>query len=262
MLAYTLVAATAAVALPVEANGAELSPHRAFYELNLAEVRGFVTDVRGAFAVEWRHACEGYTSEQRLWFVGRTDDGGSFDYDVRFSTWESADNRQMRFAMRSFAGGRLVEEVRGSAELPADGGPGRAVYTEPGNFEMQLPAGTVFPSEHMARLIDHAKSGDRVVSVDLFDGAGAGDDALAKVTAVIGDPLEAKEQDTTLPRAWPMALAYHELVETEGLGTPVFELSFDLTADGVMRRALLDYGEFALDAELDQIEMLNQPVCE
>ena len=269
MPGHVLLAAAFTASLPMGSASAQLLPHRAFYELSLAERRGYVADARGAFAIEWQRACDGFISHQRLWFVGSTDEGGSFDYDVRFSTWESADNTQMRFVMRSFAGGRLIEEFNGRAEVPADGGPGRAVYTEPGAFEIALPPGTVFPSRHIEALIEHALDGSRVASFDLFDGAGTGDDALAKVTAVIGDPLvapragdgEERAADGVTP-AWPIALAYHTLHESDGLGTPLFELSFDLTAEGVMRRATLDYGDFALDAELDEIEMLKAVPCE
>ncbi len=255
LIIKAVLAGTVAAFALVPQAAAQLAPHRAFYELSLADMRGALSDARGAFAIEWRHACEGYTSSQRLWFVGRTDDGRTFDYDVRFSTWESADSTEMSFSMRTFAAGRLVEEVRGDAAVPADGSPGVAVYKEPRDLEVALPPGTLFPSRHLERLIEGADQGKRMVSVDLFDGAGTGEEALAKVTAVIGEPRDAGGE-----RSWPMALAYHDVAE-DAIGTPQFELSFDLTARGVMRRAVLDYGDFALEAELDRIEMLMPAVC-
>jgi len=245
--------ASAAAAAP-----AQIMPHRALYELGLAGRTSTLVDADGAFAVEWRAQCEGIASRQRLWFVGSLPGGGELDYDVRFTTWESADDRRMRFSMRSYQDGRVVEEFRGQARMPEDGGPGRATYTVPKGVEMRLPPETLFPTAHMERLIDEAAAGAAVVSAALFDGAGVGSEALTFVTAAIGDPVAPRDE---IGRAWPMALAYHALAEG-GTDTPLFELSFELSEAGVMRHVRLDYGAFALKAELERFERLSPPRCE
>lgn len=250
------VLAGAAAALP-----AELAPHRAYYELVLAGESSHLIDAEGAFAVEWQAHCEGVAGRQRLWFVGRLPDGGAFDYDVRFTTFESADDRHMRFSMRSYQEGDLIEEFRGQARMPEDGGAGRATYTVPAGVEMRLPPNTLFPTRHVERLIERAEAGAPVDSFGLFDGAGVGSDALSFVTAAIGEPVPpAPDATGQSERAWPVALAYHPVAEGDG-GTPLFELSFQLTADGVMRDVVLDYGAFALKARLDRLERLTSPEC-
>ncbi len=253
--------AAAVVAGSAAAVPAELAPHRAYYELVLAGESSQLVDAEGAFAVEWRAHCEGVSGRQRLWFVGRLPGGGAFDYDVRFSTFESADDRHMRFSMRSYQGGELIEEFRGQARMPDDGGAGRATYTVPAGVEMRLPPDTLFPTRHVERLIERAEAGAPVDSFGLFDGAGVGSDALAFVTAAIGEPVaSAPEATADAARAWPVALAYHPVAEGEG-GTPLFELSFELSAEGVMRDVVLDYGAFALEARLDRLERLTPPEC-
>ncbi len=247
------IVAGAGIAAP-----AQLTPHRAFYELGLAGRTSALVDADGAFAVEWRTQCEGVASRQRLWFVGSLPGGGELDYDVRFSTWESADDRRMRFSMRSYQDGSLVEEFRGQARMPEGGGPGRATYTVPEGVEMRLPPDTLFPTAHMERLIDEAAAGAAVSSSALFDGAGIGDEALTFVTAAVADPVAAEGGDE---QAWPMALAYHALAEGDA-DTPLFELSFELSEAGVMRHVLLDYGAFALRADLERFERLNRPRCD
>ena len=243
----------AAVAMP-----AGLEPHRAFYELALAGDSSALVDAEGAFAVEWRAQCGGVTSRQRLWFVGGLPGGGEFDYDVRFSTWEATDERRMRFSMRSFQDGSLIEEFRGHARMPEGGGAGRAVYTVPAGVEMRLPPDTLFPTAHLEELIDEAVAGSSVASAALFDGAGIGSDALTLVTAAIGDPVPSPSDEE---RIWPMALAYHTLAEGD-VEAPLFELSFELSEAGVMRHVLLDYGAFALSAELERFERLARPDCD
>ncbi len=250
---------------------ADITPHRAFYELHLAGGSNTLVAAGGGLAVEWRAQCGGVTSRQRLGFVGSLAGGGEIDYDVRVSTWEAADGRRMRFSMRSYRSGRLVEEYRGRARMPDGGGPGRATYTVPEGVEMRLPPDTLFPTGHMERLIDRAAAGAAVASTQLFDGAGVGGDALTFVTAAIGDPRPAAAPGADAPgagagdgdgeKAWPMALAYHALAEGDA-GAPRFELSFDLSDAGVMRNVVLDYGPFALRARLTRFERLSPPRCD
>jgi hypothetical protein len=240
------------------AASAQIAPHRAVYALGLAGRTSALVDADGAFAVEWRTQCEGVTSRQRLWFVGSLPGGGELDYDIRFSTWESADDRRMRFSMRTYRDGDLADEFRGQAQMPEGGGPGRATYTVPEGVEMRLPAETLFPTAHIEHLIEAAAAGSAVSSAALFDGAGVGNEALTLVTAAIGDPIAAADG---AERAWPMALAHHPLVEAEA-DAPLFELSFELSEAGVMRHVLLDYGAFALEAELERFERLNPPSCD
>jgi len=247
------VFAGAAAAAP-----ADITPHRAFYELHLAGRSSTLVDAEGALAVEWRAQCGGVASRQRLGFVGSLLGGGELDYDVRVSTWEAADDRRMRFSMRSYQGGRLVEEYRGQARMPEGGGPGRATYTVPAGVEMRLPPDTLFPTGHMEQLIDQAAAGAAVASTALFDGAGVGRDALTFVTAAIGDPIPPADDGD---QAWPMALAYHALAEGDA-DAPLFELSFDLSDEGVMRNVVLDYGPFALRARLTRFQRLSPPRCE
>ncbi len=238
---------------------AQLMPHRALYQLSLAEAGGGLAKAEGAFAIEWRAACEGYTTQQRLWFLGATDEGGLFDTDVRFSSWESADTRTLRFSMRSYAEGELVEEYRGTAFVPRTGEPGAAIYVLPDEREMRLPPATLFPTEHLQSVLRSAFAGERVTSHDVFDGSGAGVDALAAVTAVIGEGTVVDDDEPPV-RAWPVALAYHDPADYES-GVPIFEIRFELTEQGLMRDVYLDYGDFALKATLDHMAWLPEPDC-
>ena len=42
---------------------------------------------------------------------------------------------------------------------------------------------------------------------------------------------------------------------------PEYELALDLLGNGISRSMLLDYGDFAVDARLVQIEALPRPKC-
>lgn len=264
-LALAALALGAFVAQPAMA-AVELLSHRAVYALSLAHgatVTGGVSDVRGGLVMEWRDSCAGAISTQRLGFVASVGDAPGFTYDVRFSSWESPDHTQLRFNVRSFDGGVLFEEYQGEASLDEVGG--KAAFAKPAGETLALPQGTLFPTEHMVRLIEGARDGEVVVSHDVFDGSGV--DGLSRVTAVIGRPItaEAAAGGATAESAaagdlrWPVSLAYHEVTRADDV--PTFELTFELSERGVLYNLVLDYGDFALQANLEQLEAFEAPDC-
>src|SRR5687767_318930 len=96
----------------------ELTSHRAAYRLSLADGERSLDLVQaeGVLGIEWRAACDGSLSRQLLAFRAYTQEGEELSYDVRFSSWESSDNRRLRFTVRRFdEGGRLDEEFRSEA---------------------------------------------------------------------------------------------------------------------------------------------------
>lgn len=247
------LAAPAATAMP-----AELLSHRAAYRLSLlnADANSGLTDVRGGLVLEWRAACDGWLSQQRLGFVAGAAEGQGFTYDVRFSSWESRDNTQLRFNVRSYEGQEMNEEFRGLAQLEAPGGPGNVHYSLPAEKEMKLPSGTVFPTGHVQQLIESAEAGRQVVSHDVFDGSGP--DALTRVTAVIGARATVEGRAGPEDR-WPVSLAYYGVDSEDVL--PQFEIAFDLSETGILHDVRLNYGEFTLKAELEKLETFDKPVC-
>ena len=256
------LAACVAIAAPADATSTTtgLLSHRALYRLTLADSGSgsSLTRVRGGLVLEWRAACDGWLSQQRLGFVAEAAEGPGFAYDVRFSSWESLDRTQLRFTVRSFDGAAKEEEFRGSAKLGAPGATGTVSYTLPKPEEVGIPAGTIFPTEHIADLIAAAQAGEHILSRQVFDGSG--EDALTKATAVIGRAKTTTLPDGTSQTVWPISVAYFPLDGDDAL--PQFEIAFDLSPGGVMSDVRLDYGEFTLDAALEKLETLPAPACD
>ena len=152
----------------------------------------------------------------------------------------------------------LQEEFRGLAKLPSPGAAGTAHYSMPEGQDVALPAGTIFPTEHVADLIAAALAGDNVLNREVFDGSG--EDALTKATAVIG-----KAKTVALPDAageeqrWPVSIAYFAAEGDDTL--PQFEIAFDLSPGGVLSNVRLDYGDFTLKADLEKLETFAPPDC-
>ena len=167
--------------------------------------------------------------------------------------------------MRNIQDQEVEEELRGHADLEATGGKGRASFTLPEVRSFELPAGTLFPTTHLALIIRHARNGDQSVSYSVFDGARL--DGAFTVNAVIGKPPRGAgapvvRGDVSLLRqqSWGVRLAFFAAGD-QGTANPEYELALDLLANGVARSMLLDYGDFAVDARLVQIQALPRPRC-
>ena len=259
----------AAVAVSVLAGPAAalaaLEPHRAAYRLSLASSHTMtgLSSVTGGLVIEWKRACDGWLSHQRLGFIAGTQSGGDFRHDVRFSSWEAMDGSKLRYTVRSYDGDMLIEEYMGEAALEDEGRGGVASFTKPDEREVVLPPGTVFPTDHMNRVLAEANGGQSFVSHEVFDGWGF--DALTQVTSAIGRqrPFEPPSDQEVLAgpddRVWPVSMAYYNMSQKSDL--PEFEAEFMLTEQGVLQELVLDYGDFQLKATLAELEILDQPAC-
>jgi hypothetical protein len=244
------------------AAGAVLQPHLAAYRLSLAgkpTVGMPFSEVRGGLVIEWRRACDGWLSRQRLAFVGTLEEGGDLSHDVRFSSWEALDGSRMRYSYRSYGDQELEEDFRGEASLEPSAG-GVATFTAPSERRVALPPQTIFPTTHIEKVLDEARAGARFVSHQVFDGAGF--DSLTQITSVIGSPrtaAPATKDEHAGSRAWPVSMAYYDLHDSSD--TPKFEAAFLLGENGVLRDVVLDYGDFQLDATLEKLSLMPPPDC-
>jgi hypothetical protein len=259
LLALALVAAAA----PAASAAAALQPHLAAYRLDLHGRSGAsaLVGVRGGLVIEWRLACDGWLSRQRLSFVAAAEEGPGFSHDVRFSSWEASDGRRLRYAIQSFGNGGQTEEYRGEAEIERAAAGGLARFSVPQEQDVKLPPGTIFPTEHLQQIMAGARDGEHFLSHEVFDGWGF--DALTQITSVIGKPKQldpaAAATGKLSGRAWPVSMAYYNVENPTD--TPEFEASFLLIENGVLTGLVLDYGEFSLDATLEKLELLDRPDC-
>ena len=243
-----------------------LVPHRATYDMKLASPGGGITAVRGRMVLETVDSCDGWEIKQRIKLTFLRGDGEEFETDSNFTSYESKDGLELRFSVRNIQNNEIDEELRGKADLEALGGRGHATFTLPEQREFALPAGTLFPTTHLALIIGHARLGEKSISYKVFDGARL--DGAFQVNAVIGRTPRAPpgtppiRGDLALLRnqpSWGVRFAFFAAGDQGA--QPEYELALDLLANGVARSMLLDYGDFAIDARLIQLQALPRPKC-
>ena len=250
----------------------QLAPHRAVYDLSLLRAGGSngVESARGRIAMEFGgDACDGYTLKYRQVTILNSSESGSNTLDIQTATYETGDGRSMHFKSTSFRQGMLKDgEVDGDAKLTAQGDlnvdlkqPKKTVFGSTGE--------TVFPTEHLKRLIEAGRRGDTTLSIRVYDGSNKGDkvyDTLGLIGrriepgAALTSVEEPARQQLSAQARWPITISYFEGGQADRM--PVYRISFELYENGVSRDLKLDYGDFALRGELKTLDVQTPSACQ
>lgn len=244
----------------------DIAPHRALYSMALGSTKSNsgVVGATGTMTYVWGETCDGWTVEQRYKLRMQYAESSEVEIISNYVTWESKDGLRYRFNERKMRNGEVDEEVRGEATLEGPGKAGSAVFTRPKQQTLELPAGTIFPTAHTILILDRAVAGEQFVSKNVFDGAS--EETAVQVSAFIGQELKHDSGTDNGPKSplverpsWRIRLAFFSADQKSE--KPDYELGMRLYDNGVSRDMLLDYGDFAVKAKLDEIEALPKPNC-
>lgn len=252
---------------------AQLSPHRAIYDLKLSKTRGSssMSAVRGRIVYDFSgNSCEGFQLEFRQ--LSELDSEGKVSMsDLRTSTWEDGNAKNYKFNSQNFVDQKLVDAVDGKAERS-----GEAVdvnLSKPEVKKFPIGANMVFPTEHMRRIIEAAKAEKTILEFPVYDGAETGEKVYNTLT-VIGRPIAPgvrKPADAAAKIAaldgmvrWPVTISYFDRAKAKSGGgeeTPVYSIAFELYENGISRALTLDYNDFVITGEMSSLEMKAQKPC-
>ncbi|NQV44649.1 MAG: DUF1849 family protein [Rhodospirillales bacterium] len=250
------------VLTPVQA-ATQLVSHRAIYAVSLSpdSAGGPVLGVDGVMSMSIEETCDGWIFTQDMKTAITVDNGNTINQSALFTSWESLDGREYRFASRvKTGGGQLI--LRGDARLDQDGS-GTASYRVPQEIEIALPKGTFFPVSHTAWLIDEAKAGTRSAPHIVFTGS---EDLEAElVNAFIGDFEAPKDYATegmgelASEGGWPLTMAFYPLASETGV--PTFEMRALQLGNGVSPELQMNFGEFSTRMLIQRLEAIERPSC-
>lgn len=238
-----------------------LQPHRALYTVELAasgEGNG-ISDASGLIGFEWRAGCEAYTTSQRFFTRFVTSDGTSSESDVVFSGEEAVDGSSFSFDLADSINGQVIEHVAGEA------GDGELEFSRPNYNRVDLPPNTIFPTEQSAQLLASAIAGQQFMEARVFDGGNETEiyDTVARIDQSDSLYLPHPESDGLNRLAplesWFVSLSYYDL--GDDLGAPNYEVSYRMFSNGIVDELFMDYGDYAFNARLMQLEYLDQPSC-
>ena len=251
--------------VPTLASAGEYASHRAVYDMKLSrsQSNADVVDVRGRMTYEWLDACDGWTTSQKSQMKFFYQDGRTVDLGWTLSSWESKDGLRYRFFVRNLTDDKVTSEFKGEATLDGPGLGGTAQFTSPKKLKLALPAGTLFPTAHTIKLLNHLKAGDRLLYATVFDGTD--DKGMFDISAVLGGtppPDAAMAALSPLVAKGPIyriGLAF--FTPTGNQPTPEHEQTLSVYANGIVEKLSLDYGSFTVDGALVKVEGLPAPGC-
>lgn len=253
-----------------------LASFEALYEVRLKETRAgaAIAGYSGLMALSWVKECDGFRTNQSIVADLTTVDGMVVLSEYSASTWEDTAQTMFRFFQTTKTNGHLIQDVAGRAERPAWGKEGVISYSKPEERHERLGADVMFPSMYTAALMAEARKGSLLYRGALFDGAD--EDVRFDAVASIGKRQRYKPTEEDGPDGetsevpgqavlsshtyWPVQLSYFGEDATEGL--PQFQLSMRMFDNGVGTDMVLDYETFVLHAKLEELKVLDEPVCD
>lgn len=263
-----VVASCMAFTLPAVA-ASPLAAHRAVYDISLksAEDRSGISGAKGRMVIEFSGSgCEGWTVNFRMINQFFLSGGKSRVLDSRSSMWESGDNDQLRYVQRQFVDSKLQEEKEIRAKLATGNTGGSGAITKPKEEIFSLPEGVRFPIDHQLKIVRAAEAGESRDETLLYDGSDGAKPAVA--ITFIGtkrdageDQTDAKMKDVNGLHGWPVSISYYK-PDNQDKETPEYQVSMVLYENGVSGDMTLNYGDFALEAKLTNIKLLEVATCD
>ncbi|HEY4140135.1 MAG TPA: cell envelope integrity EipB family protein [Pseudolabrys sp.] len=273
-LAAVVIHGPASAAAP--ADKVMLAPHRAVYDLKLAKSQSTsrgVQAVRGRILYDFSgNACDGYELQFRQVSELDSGEGKAALSDLRSTTWEDGDAKKFRFNSENKVDSGRTDIVNGRAERSAST---LAVnLSKPNSKALAMPVGSVFPTEHMRRIIAAARENKTILEFPVYDGSETGE-KLYNTLTIIGRAIPPGEKPPTDAAAtvpalakltrWPVTISYFEKQsekdERGGEQTPVYSISFELYENGISRALMLNYNDFSISGEMTSLEMKKEKAC-
>ena len=241
-----------------------LVPHHAVYGIYLerASSQSGMAQAKGRMVYRFNDVCDGFSVENRTNLRLFYDDGSDVDLIWSFASWESRDGRGFRARVHDRSSSRPPERVQSTAWVSPDGG--AAEFTRPDQQTIQLPSQALFPSHHLAHILESAAKGKKVVPAVLYDGANI--DNPYDVNTLVMGPSPKEEADAVAKRlglrekdSWRVRMAFFPLGGAKD--TPEFEVEADYREDGVASSILQDFGNFRLSLKLESLYTLPGSGC-
>ena len=245
-----------------QASAATVTPHRAFYEMQLgaADQNSNVQAVSGRSAFTLDRDCDGWRSNEEYLIEFSGKEGSRDRILSRFESWESDSGDMYSFEISENSSFESAKDFGGFAEIKSGGGD--AYFSMADEVAVALPADTYFPMRHLNAIIDSAENGKTMLAASVFTGAKP-DDALLSTNTVIGgwrgEAAAIQMGEFGQGGYWPVQIAYFKPAATAA--APEYEIQYSMQPNGVVRRYIIDYGEFTIIAKLLKLESVETPNC-
>ena len=258
-----LVQASVATAAAKDAlNG--FRPHKAVYDVSLAEKDDRASNIRGitgrlVYEMDG-DVCVGFTTKFRFVLNFSTPRNEVLS-DQQTTTYEAADGKSFRFASKTYTNQKLETQTVGQANLKDEA---LSVDLKKPEKETVDLGEAIFPTRHLAKIIEAGREGETFVRSMVFDGADTGTQTFFTQSVIGKAKTSTPEESEELPvlpatiasmKYWPVSVSYFKQTdEGNGEGAPFYQVSFKLYENGITRDLKMAYEDFSLKGVLTSLE--------
>jgi hypothetical protein len=246
-----------------------LASHKTVHDLVLdrADADSNIQNMRGQLFYDLSgSACRGYNLSTRITIETLSKESGKTASDVHSESWEDYNGSEFKFSFSRYDDNKLSQTMKGSARRTES-----AVLAEldaPEKDAASFAGDVLFPTQDSVAIMKAASAGQSRLEATVYDGS----DGLMvyDTTAEIGPSLKqggnAKLKSVKNAEAlfglpsWPVVVSYYKHGQN-GIGRPLFAVSFRLYDNGVSDELKLDYGTFVLKGDLSKIEFVDPKPC-
>ncbi len=246
-----------------------LASHKTVHDLVLdrADADSNIQNMRGQLFYDLSGSvCLGYNLSTRITIETISKESGKTASDVRSESWEDYNGSEFKFSFSRYDDNKLSQTMKGSARRTE--GAVLAELDAPEKDTASFAGDVLFPTQDSVAIMKAALAGQSRLEATVYDGS----DGLMvyDTTTVIGPSLKkggnaklksVKNSETLfgLP-SWPVVVSYYNQGQN-GIGRPLFAVSFRLYDNGVSDELKLDYGTFVLKGDLSKIEFADPKPC-
>ena len=239
-----------------------ITPHRAYYDVTLVKNHSEeISDVRGVLTIQIRDVDDSWAVEQTSKLRIIDVEGVEHSVTMTSASLEQKDGLQYQFNCSTIRNGVMDENMRGNALMATKNGEGVATYQSPQAINVKLPIGTLFPLNHLLKMLTAASAGQTVFSSTVFDGTNEAQTPVDVDAILSSSHAEINNNNQQLlhtEKSWNIQMAVFSL-ESKG-PEPDYQVTLTSLASGVMTKLILDYGTFQAQALLNKVEIFtNSP---
>jgi hypothetical protein len=263
-VALAALAGSFFVNAPSMAAGASgpLVAHKAFYEMEMGEKvqNSNIVSVMGRSVFAMERDCTGWRSVEDYMIQFVIENGGADRVLSHFESWEADSGDKYSFDIMEESSFEGRKDFGGFVQLDMDSA-GEAVFTTTPDTIIDLPTNTVFPVQHVQRILARAEAGEKMIAATVFTGAEP-DSALMRTSTVVGGWRDAPGDELGQlgeDGYWQINVAYFKPSATTS--EPEYVIKFEMQRNGVVRGYEIDYGDFSIEASLTSAEPVETQIC-
>lgn len=238
----------------------QLLSHKATYILNVENIKNsFLEGGQGQTFFEIQEVCDGWNVREDYVLIYELPNKKSAKSFSSFTTFENKISTKHSFQLTEKSDLNGKNDYQGFVEKNKKNISGSMINRN--IKKLTFNKNTLFPLEHLKKVIQKAKAGQTIFNADVFFG-NEESNPIKTVSTVISNKRRAKvhkNKNVSTVMVWPIKIAFYSKAENKT--SPDYEISLELDEVGVVYSYKVDYGDFEVTAKLKDFKVIEKKVC-